>query len=91
MPPTAGLDRDLHDKPKPRSQLFAAAPVRRWQRLRVPAALLQVVRAWTPARVRSRLAAGGKRIRTAGPTLKETSRSELAMRVSARGDTGCDW
>jgi hypothetical protein len=36
------------------------------------------------------LAAGGKRIRTAGPTLKETSRSELAMRVSARGGTGCD-
>jgi hypothetical protein len=34
--------------------------------------------------VLSGLSAGGKRIRTAGPTLKETSRSELAMRVSAR-------
>jgi hypothetical protein len=34
--------------------------------------------------VRRRLAGGGKRIRTAGPTLKGTSRSELAIWVSAR-------
>jgi hypothetical protein len=40
--------------------------------------------------VRSRLAAGGKRIRTSGPSLKENSRSELAIWVSACGCTGCD-
>ncbi len=37
-----------------------------------------------PNRVRTRLSAGGRRIRTCGPTFKEDSGSELAIRFPGR-------
>src|SRR5260221_8833287 len=47
-------------------------------------ATLRATRALAPSEVRTRLAAGGRRIRTCGPTFKEDSGSEFAIRFPGR-------